>query len=153
MGEPMTKERLYNYIKLKAEVEDYLERVARMKSAERFAPKGESSGAQRQPGAHDRMTDAIIRRMNYEEKWHPIASKNLDEMEAIERAVAALDDPLERAVLRRRYMEPSEESAYRHPTWNCVAMQIYHSDEDKYLLAVKRLHKKALLNLCQGTNE
>jgi hypothetical protein len=152
MGEPMTQYRLYNYIKLKGEVEDYLERVARMKSAERFAPKGESTGSQRQPGASDRMTDAIIRRMNYEENWLPLINKNLDEMAAIEQAVAALDDPLERAVLRRRYMEPSEESAYRHPTWSCVALQIYHSDEDKYLLAVKRLHKRALLNLCRETN-
>lgn len=151
MGEPITKERLANYIKLKAEVERYLERIAQMKSAEQFAPKGESDGSQHTPSASDRMANAILRRMNYQEKMAPLINKNLDEMEIIDAAINELDDPMERDVLRLRYTEHAEESPYKHPAWNVVAMQIYRGDEEKHLQAVYRLHGKALQNIRNTT--
>ena len=149
MGEPMTKDRLVNYIKIKAEIEHYLERIARMKSEERFAPLRESDGSQHQAGASDRMANAVLRRMDYQEKMAPRINKNLDEMEAVERAIDALDDPMERDVLRLRYLEHDPESIYRQPAWGDIALRIYRGNDEKHLKAVFRLHGRALESICK----
>lgn len=141
MGDRMTQERLFNYIKLKCEVDRYLEQVARMKSAECFAPAREGDGSQHQPGNSDRMGRAVDRRLDYQERMEPLITANLAEMDAVEAAVNALSDPLERDVLRVRYMEGS---SYRHLKWWEVAVAIFRNDEEKSIKAVQRLHKTAI---------
>ena len=147
MGEPMTKQRLSNYIKLKAEVEHYLERIARMKNDERFPAMKESDGSQHQPGASDRMANAVIRRLNYEDKMAPRIHANLDEMEAIEKAIDALDDPMERDVLHSRYLESDPESVYKHTPWGVISTWLYGDNDEKSLQATYRLHGRALQNI------
>lgn len=141
MGEPMTRERLENYIKLKTEVERYNERIARMKNEEQFPSRRESDGSQHQPGNGDRMESAIIRRLGYEEKMAAQIQANIDEMDAVEAAINSLDDPLERDVLRFRYLEGEN---YRLQNWRDVALRLYHDNDERHLQAAHRLHRKAL---------
>lgn len=144
MGEPMTKERLENYPKLKTEVERLCERIARMKSSEKFRSMTEGDGSQHQPGKGDQLERAILRRMEYEEKMEPIISTSRREMEAIERAINSLADPMERDVLRARYTEGEH---YKPLPWRDVALSLYHNDEEKHLQAAFRLHNKALRSI------
>ena len=83
---PMTKERLMRYRSLRMENENQLERLARMKSGEQFPAMREGEGAQHTGAAGDRLTDAVIRRMEYEERIRPLIEANLREMEKIEEA-------------------------------------------------------------------
>lgn len=144
MGEPMTKERLLNYPKLKSEVERLCERIARMKSSEKFRSMTEGDGSQHQPGRGDQLERAILRRMDYEEKMEPVISTNRREMEAVERAINSLADPMERDVLRVRYIEGE---FYKPLPWRDVALSLYHNDEEKHLQAVYRLHQRALRSI------
>ena len=141
MGDRMTQERLFNYIKLKCEVDRHFEQVARMKSAECFAPAREGDGSQHQPGNSDRMGRAVDRRLDYQKRMEPLINANLAEMDAVEVAVNALPDPLERDVLRVRYMEGS---SYRHLKWREVAIEIFHNDEERHIKALQRVHDAAI---------
>lgn len=147
MGGPMTEQRLSKYISLKLEVEHQLERIARMKSEETFPVMKEPSESQHQPGAGDRMERAILRRMEYEEKVAPLIQANEDEMNAIEDAIAGLDDPMEREVLRLRYIDGCEEVKSRHQLWKDVAVRLYGDDDEKWMQAAYRLHRRALRNI------
>lgn len=140
MGEPMTIERLENYIKLKTEVERYLERIARMKNDEKFPGMREGDGSQHQPGKGDRMERAILRRLDYQEKMAPLIQANLDEMEQVEQAVDSLMDPMHRDVLRFRYLEGEN---YRHKGWKDVALCLYHDNDESHVQAAYRLHREA----------
>lgn len=145
----MDKEQLKKYVKLKMEVENQLERIARARSAERFPSMRESIGSQRQLGGSDRMGDAIIRRMDLEEKLAPIISSKLDEMERIERAIDRLEDPMESEVLRIRYIDGN---SWRLTPWRDVAMKVYGDDDESQMQAVYRLHGRALQNI-RGINK
>lgn len=102
---PMTKERLLRYRSLRMENENQLERLARMKSGELFPAIREGEGAQHTGTAGDRLTDAVIRRMEYEERIRPLIEANLREMGEIEAAIGRIQDPMEREVLRLRYLD------------------------------------------------
>lgn len=135
------KQRLSNYLYLKRENEDQFERIARMKNEEQFPAMKESDGSQHQPGASDRMANAIIRRMSYEEKILPRIKANLDEMEAVEGIINSIPDPQERRVLRLRYID-GEFS--RHTRWEDIALTMFGDNDEKHLKAVYRLHGRAL---------
>ena len=66
IAQPMTKERLMRYRSLRMENENQLERLARMKSGEQFPAMREGDGSQH-AGAGDRLTGAVLRRMEYEQ--------------------------------------------------------------------------------------
>lgn len=140
----MNKEQLRKYVSLKMEVENQLERIARARSEERFPSMRENIGSQRPLGGSDRMGAAIIRRMDLEEKLTPIISAKLDEMERIERAINFLDDPMEREILRIRYIDGH---SFRLTPWRDVALKVYGDDDEAQLSAVHRLHGRALQHL------
>ena len=89
--------------------------------------------------------------MAYEERALPQIQAAQDEMEAIEAEISALRDPLERTVLRLRYIDGEY---CRYMKWKDVATNVYGDNEEKYLTAVHRIHERALQNLrAAGTNE
>ena len=144
MGEPMTKQRLTNYIFLKMEVEHQLERIARMRNEEKFPAMRESDGSQHTPGTGDRMERAIIRRMEYEDEVADQLNESIAEMRKIERAVNSLANIQEREVLRLRYLDGS---GCRHMSWPEVAMAMYRDNDEKHKQAVYRIHGRALKNI------
>lgn len=148
-GGKITKQRLHQYIYLYFETENqrarFAERLARMKSAECFpsAPEGEGGGSG-QPNPN-RMQDAIVRRLAYEEKMFAKIESMEAEMEEIEEAIDRLRNPLEREVLRLRYTKIN--AGNKHTPWAVVAKKIYGNDEEKDVLATHRLHGRALVSI------
>ena len=59
----ITRERLKNYAKTKRQVENQLERLARMKNEELIPALKMGDESKRNPGASDRMANAVIRRI------------------------------------------------------------------------------------------
>jgi hypothetical protein len=140
----MTKERLASYISLKMEVDNQLERLTRMRNEEKIPAMRESDGSQHSPGTGDRMERAIIRRMEYENRVMPQIEAALAEMETIEQAIYAVSDPMEREVLRLRYMEGNY---IRHLPWRDVALKLFGDDDKRHMVATYRLHAQALNNI------
>lgn len=137
----MTKQRLASYISLKMEVDNQLERLARMRAEEKIPAMRESDGSKHTGGRGDRMERAIIRRMEYEDRVLPRIEAAMDEMEAIEDAIYAVADPMEREVLKMRYMDGDH---LRHLPWKEIALRLFGDDDEKHMVATYRLHTKAL---------
>lgn len=104
----------------------------------------EGDGSMHTNSSGDRMARAVENCMEYEEQIKPLIASNVAEMQRIEQAVDALDDPLEREVIRLRYMDSSN---CRQNLWHDVAVQLYGDDDAKYLHAVMRLHGLAIQHL------
>ena len=135
---------LRSYLTLRADVEQVEERLTRLRSEAELPPMRMGDGSKHTGGSGDRMERAIARRMEYEEKHAPRIREKRRRMEAIEDAVEALDDPLERAVLRMRYLDSDNSRLVR---WNEVAAEIFGDDDEKYIRAVHRIHGGALNNI------
>lgn len=143
--EPITKKRLQNYIFLKMENDNKLEHLARLRSREHFPEYKESDGSKHQAGASDRVANALIKRLEYQEKIADRIEENQREMDLIEQAIDRLADPMERTVLELRYLDC--EDGCRHRKWEDVAMLVYGDDGENQLRAVHRIHKRALENI------
>lgn len=91
-----------------------------------------------------RLTDAVIRRMEYEERIRPLIEANLREMGEIEAAIGRIQDPMEREVLRLRYLDGA---CWRPMPWGEVALRIYGDNDDKHLRATYRLYSRALSSM------
>lgn len=140
----MTKQRLAAYPSLRLEVDNQLDRLARLRNEAKIPAMRESSGAKSTGGAGDRMERAILRRMEYEERVLPQIEKAQREMAAIEAAIDHVEDPLERECLRLRYIDGD---GYRLMPWREIAVMIYGDDDEKSLHSVFRLHGKALQHI------
>ena len=138
------KQRLASYRALRLEVDNQLDRLARLRNEEQLPAMRESSGAKSTGGNGDRMERAILRRMEYEERITPQIEAAKREMAAIEAAIDHVEDPLERECLRLRYIDGD---GYRLIPWGDVAIMIYGDDDEKSLNANFRLHGKALQHI------
>ena len=138
------KKQLMRYSRLKKENENRAETLARMKAAAQFTPSVEPDGSQHTSGDGQRMARAVENYLEYEEQLRPLMEKNRTEMLRIEQAVAQLPDPLEREVLRLRYLDGD---SWRLPRWRDVAMVLYGDDDKKQIHGCLRLHKAALQGL------
>lgn len=144
MGRPITQERLEKYIGLEAEMEDLRERVARKSAEAQFPPQKQGNESQHQPGTGDRRERGIIDYIMDGDDAEAQIKAIEAEKAALEKAVAALPDPMERLVLRRRYFDSN---SGRRVTWPAVAKKIYGKDEEKYRKAAQRLHNSAIEHL------
>lgn len=148
MGEPITKKRLTQYIHLRRENRNRLERLEQLKNEETIPALRISDGSRGSGGNSDRMANAVIRRMEYEDEIRPILEANKAEMRRIDAAINALENPLEREVLRLRY---TDSDYSRLMPWRDVAIAIYGDDDEGQMQAVYRLHGRALQNI-RGIN-
>ncbi len=141
------KKQLKNYIYLQLENENQIERLARMKSAEQLPPAVISDGSQRQCSSNQRMAKAIENRLVVEKEMQFIIENNTSQMKSIREKITQIEDPMQREVLRLRYLDARHS---RNLKWTEIAELIYGSDDEKYLIAIQRIHKKALenLNIC-----
>ena len=84
------------------------------------------------------------RRREYEERIRPAIDTNKQEMSHIEAAVASLQDPREREVLRLRYLDGS---GPRLQSWKTVALWVFGYNKRSHLEALRRIHNAALSHL------
>lgn len=138
------KKRLSNYSAIRMELGNLEDRLERLKSEETLPPMRPNSGSKSTGGTGDRQERSILRRMEYEELHGPEIEAKRNELRYIEESINAVPDPMERMVLRIRYT--GSETAKPMP-WRAVAMTIYKDDSDSKLLAIYRLHTRALKNL------
>lgn len=146
--EPITKDRLRNYIFLRMEVENQLERLARMKNEELIPAQKESDGSKHSAGASDRMANAVIRRLSFQDAIHDEMEQKLQEMEYIQDAISALEDPQEREVLRLRYIYGE---GCRYMPWREISEKLYGDADDRSIHATFRVHGRAIHNIYIAT--
>ena len=118
--------------------------MERLKSEETLPPMRPNSGSKPTGGTGDRQERSIIRRMEYEERHGSEIDAKRAELRYIEDSINAVADPMERMVLRIRYT--GSENAKPMP-WRAVAMAIYKDDSDAKMLAIYRLHGRALSSM------
>lgn len=147
--EPITKDKLRNYIFLKMEIENQLERLARMKNDELIPAQTERDGSKHSVGASDRMANAVIRRLSFQDAIHDEMEKKLQEMECIQDAISALEDPQEREVLRLRYIYGE---GCRYMPWREISMKLYGDADDRSLHSTFRVHGRALQDIYDMTS-
>ena len=138
------KKRLSQYSAIRVELDNLEERLERLKSEETLPAMRPSNGSKPTGGTGDRQERSIIRRMEYEERHGPEIDAKRNELRYIEDSINTVADPMERMVLRIRYTE--SENAKPMP-WRAVAMAIYKDDSDSKMLAIYRLHGRALNSL------
>ena len=94
----------------------------------------------------DAMAKSVEQYLEYEKEISPLITANDKEIACINAAVHALSDPMEREVLRLRYLDGDGDS-YRLMRWREVAIRIYGDDDAKDIISAQRLHDKALLEI------
>lgn len=90
----------------------------------------------------------------YARQIAPTVQANRRELAEVAAAVAALPDPLEREVLRLRYLEPCKESRTGNPSarlmpWKEIAAALLGQADEGALCFLSRLHRKALDHLAR----
>ena len=143
-GLPSMRERLQRYPALRLENENRLEKLERLRTAAEMPPRREADGSAHTGSSGDRMARAVERYLEYERQIRPLIEANRREMAAIRTAVESLTDPLEREVLRLRYIDTD---GFRLTRWRDVAVALYGDDDAKYIMAAHRLHENAICTL------
>ena len=136
--------RLKAFVFLRSEVDNQLERLLRMRNKELFPERKESDGSKHTASGSDRMANAIVRRLQYEEKILDEVERKMDEMDATQSAIDSLTDSLEREVLRMRYVDCD---GLKHTPWREIALDLYGDDDEAQMQMVFRIHKRAISNL------
>ena len=139
MSEPITKQRLREYRDIKRELENQIERIARMKSNETIPAIRTSDGSQRSIFVVDKMATSIANRLEYEERAAPEIEKSKKELAYIELCINKLGRSKEREVLRLRYIDGYQ--------WEEVAKYIFGDDSESDLRKIYRIHGEALSNI------
>ena len=134
------KEQFSRYIFLKKEVENRLECLARMR-ADAQLPNIEYGKIGSNGGDGQRMARAVERCMEYAKQIEPVIAANRQEMHRIQTTINQLDDPLEREVLRMRYLDGQD---CRLTPWKEIALALYGDDDECCVHACIRLQSKAL---------
>ena len=138
------KKRLSQYSAIRVELDILVDRLEHLKSEETMPGMRPGNGSKPTGGTGDRQERSIIRRMEFEERHSVDIAAKQAELRYIEDAIKAVEDPMERMVLRIRYTE--SENAKPMP-WRDVAIAIYKDGSDSKMLAIYRLHGRALNSL------
>ena len=138
------KKRLSQYSAIRVELDILEDRLEHLKCEETLPAMHPGNGSKPTGGTGDRQERSIIRRMEFEERHGPDMDAKRAELRYIEDAIKAVEDPMERMVLRIRYTE--SENAKPMP-WRDVAIAIYKDGSDSKMLAIYRLHGRALNSL------
>lgn len=138
------KQRLSRYIALRAETENRLERLARLKNAAEIPAMRTGDGSQHTGSSGERMARAVEAYIEYEEQIRPQIEANQLEMAAIRAMVEALQDPMEREVLRLRYLDGENVQSL---SWKEVAYKLLGNADEAAQKKARRIHAKAIESL------
>lgn len=144
MGEPVWKNKLLRYVYLQMEYYNQLDRLARLENDTQIPAMQDSDGSQRSLLKASRMERATVRKLEQEKKINARIDEILDEMNYLEDAVDNLTDPMQKEVLRLRYMDGDR---CKHMKWDDVAISIYGSADEKHKMSIYRIHGHALQEL------
>lgn len=144
--EAQRRDRMYQYLNIKAEYDYNLEKLARLENEQYIPAQRPSDGSKKVPGASDRMANAVARKIEYLDKIADDMERKSKEMNEIEDAIMALTDGLERRILTYRYIDGAEDE-YRHHTWREVAKEVYGSDDESKVKLVSFAHGRALQHI------
>ena len=139
------KEWLASYQGLKFEYDTWFEQWARLDNQQYIPEMRPGDGSKRSPGASDRMANATIRRMEFENQTADEINRIKGQMQAIEAAINSLDDPMLRAILKQRYI--SGDGSYKPKKWRHIAMVVRHEESEAAMMYVQRLHREAINKL------
>lgn len=145
MGSVDIKTWLGSYQGLQFEYDTWCERLVRLESEQYIPAMRESDGSKRSPGASDRMANATLRRIEFEQRTEPQIASIRESMAAIESAIASLSDPWQRGVLTQRYIAGN--GRYGHKPWADIAMMLYARCDEVGLRRVRRIYNAALAEL------
>lgn len=146
MGGAVTKNRLCKYVYLQMEYCNQCDRLARLENDAELPAMQAGDGSQRSLIKTSRMENAALRKLEQEKKIHARLTELDGEMAEIEDAIDELTDPMQREVLRLRYIDCEN---LRHTRWSDVAIRLYGDDDEKNLMAVWRVHGHALQALAK----
>ena len=141
MDKDTKKEHLASYVTLRTEKETMEGTLSRLKSEAEMPPLKMGDGSKHTGGSGDRNERAYIRYIEYKDENGPEIEEAKRKMQAIKNAIKGLRDPLERTVLRMRYIDCDSS---RLTLFNDIAIGIFGDDEEKYVKAVRRLYDSAL---------
>jgi hypothetical protein len=152
MGTDRARNWLGEYQGLKFEYDTWAEQLE-MRENDQYLPAiPDSDGSKRTPTPRsDRMANATVRRMEFEDETAEEIAEIKAKMKAIETAIKALPDPMHRGVLIQRYVAGFD--GYKLKPWRHIAIQLYRQDEDSALKRVQRIHREALEKLEEITDE
>jgi hypothetical protein len=151
MGTDRARSWLSGYQGLKFEYDTWAERLARMENEQYIPAMRMGDESKHTASANDRMGNATIRRLDYEDETADEIAEILAKMKAIETAIKALPDPMHRGVLIQRYVAGFD--GYNQKPWRHIAVQLYRQDDEAALKRVQRLHREALECLEEITDE
>ena len=140
------RDRLLQYIYIAGEYDDYCDQLARLENAQYIPAAVESDGSKHTNGGSDRMANAVLRRIEYEESIQDDMEKLTAEMKIIEEAVSNLKDGRERRLMRLRYITGSEDGR-KHMKWPDVAIKLFGQDDEAQVASVWRIHRSALKHI------
>ena len=135
----MTKERLNRYLSLKREIAGQRERLARLAS-DLLSPALSTpniSGIRATGYTRNPLADGVEAKLTLEECIRANVAWLLAETEEIERAVGRLECPVEREIVRMRYIDGLG--------WDKVADKAGYEERQCY-----RIHNKALAKLADA---
>lgn len=138
------KQRLSRYIALRAETDNRLERLARLKNAAELPAMRAGDGSQHIGSSGERMARAVEAYIEYEEQIRPQIEANQREMAAIRAMVEALQDPMEREVLRLRYLDGENVQSL---SWKEIAYKLLGKADEAAQKKARRIHAKAIESL------
>jgi len=134
----MTKERLRQYVYLIKEIEAQKERLAQIEASLLYPKPSIGDGMPHSNYAVDRMAIATANKIELEELIIKNIKKAQQEAAAIERAIQTLDNPIDRELMRLKYLDGL--------TWEEVAERLCRSRQWVTVLHGRILQK--LKNTC-----
>lgn len=151
MGTDRARAWLSGYQGLKFEYDSWRERLEQLENAQYLPAMPDSDGSKHTPVRSDRVANATLRRVEFEDETAEEIAVVKAKMKAIEMAIKALPDPMHRGVLIQRYVTGWD--GYNLKPWQAVAIQLYRKDDEAALKRVQRLHREALEKLEEITDE
>lgn len=151
MGTDRARNWLSGYQGLKFEYDSWVERLIQFENAQYIPAMPDSDGSKHTTVRSDRVANATVRRMEFEDETSEEIAVIKAKMKAIETAIKALPDPMHRGVLLQRYVIGWD--GYKLKPWSPVAIQLYRKDDEAALKRVQRLHREALESLEEITDE
>lgn len=151
MGTDRAREWLKSYQGLKFEYDTWAERLARLENEQYIPAMRMGDESKHTQSANDRMGNATIRRLEFEDETAADIAEVKAKIKAIESAIKALPYPMHRGVLIQRYVAGFD--GYKLKPWRTVAIQLYRDDDEAALKRVQKLHREALESLEEITDE
>lgn len=136
------KEYLESYAALKQEALNNEDRILQAFNESLIPAIAQGDGSQRTPGRGDRQEKASIRYIETKDRLQPIIDANRAKMRQIEDTIRGIADPMQREVLRLRYLDVD---GWKPVKWRFVALTMYHNDDENALRKLQYIHREALV--------